>query len=58
MAGTTKKYQVWALLRGQDGIERWTAITRKYSTRRAAVNVAASLWLQTRIEESEEDPDD
>jgi len=37
-----KMYQVWALLRGENGTERWQAVTRKYAVKKSAQNMPAS----------------
>ena len=55
---TTKTYQVWACLRREDGTEVWHAVTRKFKTRAAAQRVATELWLVTRINVEDEDPED
>lgn len=46
------------MLRTEHGTEAWHAVTEKYPTRRRAQNIVDALWLQTRIEESEDDPDE
>jgi len=53
-----KVYQVWALLRGENGTERWQAVTRKYAVKKSAQNIARELWLETKIDESEEEEDE
>lgn len=53
-----KLYQVWAMLRTEHGTQAWHAVTEKYPMRRDAERVANALWLETRIDVSDDDPED
>lgn len=54
----TRTYQVWALLRTERGTESWTPVTDKLQSERKAKNLADSLWLETRIEQDDPEPED
>lgn len=51
---TVKTYQVWALLRNDRGEEAWQPVTKRYTVKKSAQNIANAIWLTTRIEEDEE----
>ena len=53
-----KTHQVWALLPNDNGGQSWRPVTRRYETEAAAVKIAGNLWLDTRIEEQDVDPED
>ena len=52
---TRTLYQVWALLRNERGGEAWQPVTKPYERREVAVSISNSLWLETRIEQVEQE---
>lgn len=48
-------YQVWALYPAQSGTPTWHPVTKKYNHPETAQNIAAQLWLETRIDVEDAD---